>query len=611
MTFPLRHCAFLSLPCAVALLIAPPAMKAQQAGISAQPGEEIAARSAGGASGRAPMAEDLAGLRDIGGPFRGGIRVSPNGEWVAFLLHEPDLSSNLIRLTWLAVRIDDPNDVRALGDGGELILNPDLYAFTAARATIRGTWAQDSETLYYLKQVGGEKEVWRSRIDGRGEEQVTRAEADVMAFRLSEDGGSLLYSSGRPRVEVTQELQEEGLRGFLVDDRVSAGEISLRPNRLTCDGEVTLFSIARGCAPRIRVLDLTSGEERLATAEERAWFETGSTPPSANAEVRRLLSADAFAYGCTAHSGRAICLHETSTTPMRIVAVDLADGSMEPVYDPNPEWQELELTTVERFEWTDPFGNPRQGHLVYPRGFEEGVRYPLVITPYESFGFLRGDVGDEYPIHLFANAGMMVLDAARVNVSAGLLETASIDVAGLMAAVELLDARGLIDRDRIGMGGLSYASRLVNYAQLNTDLLAAAVVSVLLTPEAEYYLGSRYVRELLAGDGAYGGDPFSGVEYYDRLSLARNAHRVSAPILAHVSDDEFALSAPALAALQDAGKAVEMHLFPDEYHQKWQPVHRLNIYRRNVQWFEFWLLDREDPNPVDPGQYERWRGFRK
>jgi hypothetical protein len=601
----------LCLSCAIALLTSPALSSAQRTADPPAARSDDSAMAGAGGSSRQLAAADLAGLRDIGGPRRGAASVSPDGRWVAFQLHEPDLRSNDFRLTWLAVRTDEPEDVRSLGDGGELILNLDLHFSPAARATMRGTWAPDSEALYYLKKVGEEREVWRSWIGSGVQERVTRADAVVIGFRLSDDGLRLLYSSGRPRAEVADELREEGRRGFLVDDRMSPDKNTSRPIRLICDGEVTLFSIARGCEPRIRVLDLASGDERPATPEERAAFEAGSSGPSHDAEVRATLSTDALVYGCAVRSDRAICLHETSTSPMKIVVVDLTDGSMETLYDPNPEWREVELTTVERFEWIDPFGNSRRGHLVYPRGFEEGVRYPLVITPYVSSGFLRGDLGDEYPIHLFAAAGMMVLDVAALIVDARNLERIPMDFAGLVAAVDLLDDKGLIDRDRIGMGGLSYASLVTTYALLNSDLLEAAVKSVLSSPEAEYYLGSAFLREMLSDDRVFGGAPFSGSEYYDRLSLARNADRVSAPVLVHVSDDEFTLSVPALAALQDAGKAVEMHVFPDEIHQKWQPVHRLNIHRRNVQWFEFSLLDREDPHPVDPGQYERWRALRK
>ena len=64
-------------------------------------------------------------------------------------------------------------------------------------------------------------------------------------------------------------------------------------------------------------------------------------------------------------------------------------------------------------------------------------------------------------------------------------------------------------------------------------------------------------------------------------------------------------------ALKEAGKPIEMYVFPDEYHVKWQPKHRHNIYRRNVQWFNFWLRGVEDPDPVDPEQYARWRKLRE
>jgi hypothetical protein len=63
-------------------------------------------------------------------------------------------------------------------------------------------------------------------------------------------------------------------------------------------------------------------------------------------------------------------------------------------------------------------------------------------------------------------------------------------------------------------------------------------------------------------------------------------------------------------ALQESGKPVEMYVFPDEYHIKSQPQHRFNIYRRNVQWMQFWLQGVEDSNPVDPQQYDRWRKLR-
>lgn len=54
-----------------------------------------------------------------------------------------------------------------------------------------------------------------------------------------------------------------------------------------------------------------------------------------------------------------------------------------------------------------------------------------------------------------------------------------------------------------------------------------------------------------------------------------------------------------------------MHVFPDEYHIKWQPKHRLAVYRRNIQWMKFWLQGIEVCDPLDPDQYTRWRKLKE
>ena len=49
-----------------------------------------------------------------------------------------------------------------------------------------------------------------------------------------------------------------------------------------------------------------------------------------------------------------------------------------------------------------------------------------------------------------------------------------------------------------------------------------------------------------------------------------------------------------------------MYVFPDAFHVRHQPVHRYNVYRRNVQWMKFWLQGETVSDPVGPTQYERW-----
>ena len=77
-----------------------------------------------------------------------------------------------------------------------------------------------------------------------------------------------------------------------------------------------------------------------------------------------------------------------------------------------------------------------------------------------------------------------------------------------------------------------------------------------------------------------------------------------------VPEHEFILSLESFAKLKDAGKPVEMFVFPDEYHVKSQPAHRLAIYERNLDWFNFWLKGEHSTDAAKIGQQARWEAFR-
>lgn len=68
--------------------------------------------------------------------------------------------------------------------------------------------------------------------------------------------------------------------------------------------------------------------------------------------------------------------------------------------------------------------------------------------------------------------------------------------------------------------------------------------------------------------------PEASPERWREFALSANAHRVRAPLLLNVADREMLSSVQPVAALQEADRAVEMYVFPDEYHGKWQPAHR-------------------------------------
>ena len=98
--------------------------------------------------------------------------------------------------------------------------------------------------------------------------------------------------------------------------------------------------------------------------------------------------------------------------------------------------------------------------------------------------------------------------------------------------------------------------------------------------------------------------------FWKQISLARNAERINTPLLLQPSDDEYLAILESVTALREAGKPVDLYVYPDEHHVKWQPAHRLAIYQRNLDWFNYWLRgQRPSLAPDHTEAAERWKSL--
>jgi dipeptidyl aminopeptidase/acylaminoacyl peptidase len=108
-----------------------------------------------------------------------------------------------------------------------------------------------------------------------------------------------------------------------------------------------------------------------------------------------------------------------------------------------------------------------------------------------------------------------------------------------------------------------------------------------------------------------GGPPYGlTLRNWEAFSPALNAQRVQVPVLMESSAEEAILGLEMFGTLRYHEVPVEFVIYPDEGHVLTQPVHRLASMRRNLDWFSFWLLKKEDPDPAKREQYERWRAMR-
>ena len=180
-------------------------------------------------------------------------------------------------------------------------------------------------------------------------------------------------------------------------------------------------------------------------------------------------------------------------------------------------------------------------------------------------------------------------------------------IEGIAVAVKTLADMGIIDPTKVGITGLSFGAGLVDYGISHTSFFHAAIESGGGAWDPfEYFLGTDQHRAYLVSEGGLGPPEGESAAGWQRVSTSLNAQRIVSPLLINAADSEYIGDMQLVSTLRDRKKPVEMFIYADELHEKNQPKHRYEIYERNLDWFNFWLQGREDPDSEETGQYRRW-----
>lgn len=406
--------------------------------------------------------------------------------------------------------------------------------------------------------------------------------------------------------------------------------------QVSADAPPTACAAAECVAQVIRGMWWRSDEELIFARGEGPHYQdtvfyswrVGALSPRQILRTPARLSANAdFEWRCAMALDRLVCFFEEPSYPRRLAAVDLDTGAITVLFDPNPSFAQFNLgAPPERMIIRTATGVETYGYLVLPPELQHRERLPLVVVSYRCDGFLRGGTGDEYPIFPLAAQGFAVLCYNAADTDYELLSRLDMNAyarwafgegdpekvrvhEALIAAIDELDERGIIDRSRVGLTGLSFGASIVGFALPRMEDIAAAIVSG--PPgysQLDYYLMGPSARAEWREFGV--GSPHEAPDRWRTSDLIAYTERVRSPLLLNVASSEALSALQAVTALEDAGRPVEMYIFPGEYHVKSRPAHRLAIYQRNVDWLNFWLRGVEDVRPDKRAQYLRWRDMR-
>ncbi len=565
---------------------------------------------------------------------------------------EYEWSPDGTQLAFVTRPATDSAAVQRVSDGG-LVYDDDRMH---VRDIQLGQWTHEPAELW-LYDVGRHRErlVWRAPRDGARSASYVGIQG--LAWSPSANGLAISYSSGISTGNglPTFDLGVVDLARNTV--RTLAGTDSMYEWKpvWSSDGRHVAFASVysglseTGSRSALGVADVATGEVhylgrgRIGPMLERLWwvdrgtalaFEAsspaGPTHPRAgiyrlelrSGDIRRVTAPAEHMSACgQIVRSRVACIRQNSNLAPEPVLVDLDSASMQTVATVNPELRSVTLMPVSELRWTNKYGTPTNGYLIRPQDYVRGQRYPLLIILYGFQGrfVTAAEWIPSYPAQSLAQQGFAVLlwnyprwetwsgnDYAR-----GSAAMAYGPLASLESAVTLLARQGLADTSRVGLLGWSYGGFLAEFALTHSSRFQVASVGNDgdFNPGAYWALGWRAYRLLM--ERVLGGPPYGRtLRNWEALSPALNARRVQVPVLMESSAEEAPLGLEMFGALRQHGAPVEFVIYPNEGHILTQPVHRFASMRRNLDWFSFWLLGREDTDPSKREQYERWRNLR-
>jgi dipeptidyl aminopeptidase/acylaminoacyl peptidase len=270
--------------------------------------------------------------------------------------------------------------------------------------------------------------------------------------------------------------------------------------------------------------------------------------------------------------------------------------------------QDLPAALIGRTEvvrWNAPDGEEIEGLLTYPVNYQVGTRVPLLVIVHggPTGVFTRSFIARNgaYPIAAFAAEGYAVL---RCNVRgssgygrdfryANYRDWGGGDYQDILSGVDAMIQAGVADPDRLGVMGWSYGGYMTSWIITQTRRFKAASVGAGVT-NLMSFTGTADIPGFIPD--YFGGEFWDVFDNWRSRSAMFNVKGVTTPTL--IQHGERDLRVPISQgyelynALKRQGVPAKMVVYPRQPHGLQEPQLQLDSMKRNLEWFEQWVLGR-------------------
>jgi dipeptidyl aminopeptidase/acylaminoacyl peptidase len=476
--------------------------------------------------------------------------------------------------------------------------------------------------------------LWVIDVESGKEQCLTHGSRHVWEYAWSDDGAHLVLVTGdRPtfnQMFLASELRvvpaSGGLSRRLLGTRIKPTNPVVR----TIDGDKTIFFLGNDhrADPSASVWSIAfdGGDRRKVTDNERSAAmrlvadprsESGLLLLQADHSTLRTYLLDGESGRLTgintghladrgsvlsrpsmASTGDIAVLWSAFETPEEVYRVT-ADGEVSAVTSFGKAF-DGRLAGGEVVSWESDDGVDIEGLLIYPRNYEEGIRYPLVLQVHGGPAWLWTEQmymdWHDWAQMLSAKGYAVLLPNPRGSIGYGtsfeqLLQD---DVGGgesrdLVSGALAMVERGIADADRLAITGWSWGGYLTAWTITQTDIFRAAVMGAGVANNVSDH-GAGDIAEyntLIFPDHPYREGAW---DHYADISPVRHAARVTTPtLIVHGEDDKrvhVTQGQEFYRALQVCGVPVQFVRYPREAHGFVEYNHQVDLMERICGWLE-------------------------
>lgn len=310
-------------------------------------------------------------------------------------------------------------------------------------------------------------------------------------------------------------------------------------------------------------------------------------------------------HGADVVRGTFVCAGDTAQHPAEVFAAKLG-APLRRLTHSNPALDRIAMgeQRVVRYKAAD--GLSLAGVLTLPVGHREGQRHPLVVLPHggpEGVSLAGWNTRAGYPAQLLASRGFVVFEpnyrgSSGRGVAFGKADHGDLggkEFDDVLAGIDELVRQGLVDPDRVGMGGWSYGGYFSGLAATkHSKRFRAAMVGAAITNWMSFTGTSEIEHENSLVHWKLW--PYDQPELvWSRSPMAHTKGASTPTLIVHGLDDTRVPPEQAkelYRALRHAGVTTELVTYPREGHGLGEREHQLDFLRRMTAWFEQHLAAR-------------------